>query len=392
NITISDSHATGQGGGIYIQGLNPNVSLENVTLSGSYATGQGGGIYIASQNEGNVQTTLTIANSIIENNTSVGNGGGLYISTKNTIAAGTTTTQTILTITDSVFQNNTSQGKGGGLYVETVGRTANNNVFIDKSSFISNTAYQGGGIYALTHSPSNRSSQIVTIENSTFTQNIATHSGGAIYSSNTTVNVNAFNTLHVMDSTITGNEATLYGGGIFMTSENIDTPGSNKLFLYNSIVYGNYVSNNSNDVYFNSGKNVLHGAYSLYSTIDHAPTTEYIWGTNVNNIQMALSQANLQSVFDTIEQNENGLWIASLSEDGRTIPIKKFSNVEFDGTLLGKIGNVYYFYNRNTGNWENSVDGTTYVFSASNPPYGLTNGTILSTAQNILMHGEYASR
>jgi predicted outer membrane repeat protein len=392
NLTIQGGEVNGSGGTVFIQGVNSNVSLENVTVSDSHATGQGGGIYIASQNEGNVQTTLTIVNSIIENNTSVGNGGGLYISTKNTIAAGTTTTQTILTITDSVFQNNTSQGKGGGLYVETVGRTANNNVFIDKSSFISNTAYQGGGIYALTHSPSNRSSQIVTIENSTFTQNIATHSGGAIYSSNTTVNVNAFNTLHVMDSTITGNEATLYGGGIFMTSENIDTPGSNKLFLYNSIVYGNYVSNNSNDVYFNSGKNVLHGAYSLYSTIDHAPTTEYIWGTNVNNIQMALSQANLQSVFDTIEQNENGLWIASLSEDGRTIPIKKFSNVEFDGTLLGKIGNVYYFYNRNTGNWENSVDGTTYVFSASNPPYGLTNGTILSTAQNILMHGEYASR
>lgn len=212
------------------------VAIRGLTLTNGFAE-QGAAIL-------NYET-LSLSDSIVSENAATSVGGGIY-------HAGT-----VLTITDSVFAENTA-AYGGGIY------NATQDLIISGSTFFRNTATQkGGGIYTLqgvsryaAHLPQtvlyysairslDYQYNLVTITDTTFIENSATQ-GGALYSSytnrpvyylgwcgNTSISASVLSQAYqsvntdrshseftIANSTFTGNTA-VDGGGIYNDHGNI---------------------------------------------------------------------------------------------------------------------------------------------------------------------------
>jgi predicted outer membrane repeat protein len=204
-VTIRYGNPSGDGGGIYNQGI---LTLKDSTVSSNVSVGSsGGGIYSSG--------TLTLANSTLSGNTSGTEGGGIYN------VGGT------LTLTSSTLSGNTSGWEGGGIY--NVGGT----LTLANSTISGNTAgTYGGGIYNY--------SGTLTLSSSTVRDNATSDldNGGGIYNlvgtlilTNSTVNGNTsgvgggiYNQGSILtltsltDSTVSGNTATTVGGGIYHNS------------------------------------------------------------------------------------------------------------------------------------------------------------------------------
>lgn len=120
-----------QGGAIYNTGTNPN-SFTNCIIAGNLATQEGGGIY-------NIGTPLTLINSTVTGNNATIEGGGLYLENTNlgviqntiiwnnmansvtNLASSTlTTTNSTMSYANSLIENFTPENQGG-----TVGIIAN---------------------------------------------------------------------------------------------------------------------------------------------------------------------------------------------------------------------------------------------------------------------------
>lgn len=125
-----------------------NLSLNNMIVRGGcvdsngQTSADGGGIV----NEG----TLSIMNSVIDNNQSGGYGGGL-----------TTENGTVEIIENSLFSNNTAQLRGGGLNQYNGIITA-----ITNTTFSNNLATDGGGLYV-------EDMTVLLIDHVTFSANTA---------------------------------------------------------------------------------------------------------------------------------------------------------------------------------------------------------------------------
>jgi hypothetical protein len=153
NSTVSASHASSDGGGIY-NSFSGTLTITNSTLSGNSAESAGGGF----ENAG----TATITNSTFSTNSAF-HGGGLDTYLGNS------------TITNSTFSANSATSDGGGV------RNNSGTVTITNSTFSANSATSyGGGL--------RNNSGTVTITNSTFSGNSATDGGGIyIYSGTVTL-------------------------------------------------------------------------------------------------------------------------------------------------------------------------------------------------------------
>ena len=151
---------------------NP-VELNHLVITGGLAD-NGGAIYTTGD--------LTVADSMLSENSTTGDGGAVYNDT------GT------LTVTNSTFSNNlaTESGhKGGAIYTDAGTLT------VAGSTFARNAAYSGGAIFG--------NSGVMEVSTSILSGNAARGgSAGAIYSSGT---------LTVTNSVVVGNSAE-YGGGI----------------------------------------------------------------------------------------------------------------------------------------------------------------------------------
>ena len=185
-LTVADGSAP-DGGGIYSVG--GTVNANNSTFSGnrannSYPYTRGGAIY-------NVGGTVIVNNSAFSGN-SVGSGlypygGGIYS------ASGT------VSVSNSTFRSNGGAGfysSGGGIYSKGV-LTVSNSTFTDNSAGIYGG---GGGIH---------SEGPLTVSDSTFARNYAGYGGGGIHSEGP---------LTVSDSTFARNYAGYGGGGIRVSS------------------------------------------------------------------------------------------------------------------------------------------------------------------------------
>ena len=198
-LTILDSTVTGNdaavGGGIYNDGLNATLSLQNSSVDNNIAiyvifphshAGYGGGIY-------NEEGHVTITNSSVSNNMAAYSdgvnaaGGGIY----NT---------GILTIINSTIHSNQCPAGGGIANLATLtitGSTVSGNVANGIDDFFPPIG-DGGGIL---------NSGMLTISNSTISSNTAHYSGGGISGGGS-----------ISNSTISDNAAgQLNGGGIFVT-------------------------------------------------------------------------------------------------------------------------------------------------------------------------------
>jgi predicted outer membrane repeat protein len=174
---------SGEGGGAGIR-LNDEsrMIINSVNLTTNFINGSngsadsGGGIHAPSAN------TVTINNSIIQENTGC-YGGGFY-----------SYESSVMVQNSSVNHNHAActNGWGGGFMI-----TSGEKAIIHGSSFTENTAYDGGGLYS--------SAISLTIEDSTFGFNEVTGNGGGI---------NLGNTATLENVTIRNNTAVLYGGGV----------------------------------------------------------------------------------------------------------------------------------------------------------------------------------
>lgn len=166
------------GAGLYILGKgsgSANIALTNVTVaqntyhvpaqcnSGSH---DGGGILVGFQD----QSTLTLTNSTVANNTIIGNtfsdGGGIFIDNGN------------LNLINSTLTGNVTTGGGGGLAI------LGENVFasLTGSTISNNAAKRGGGIGVGLILDFDQS--LLTMTNSTISGNSSTQSGGGLYVDN----------------------------------------------------------------------------------------------------------------------------------------------------------------------------------------------------------------
>lgn len=176
NLEIADNTSNGDGGAIALSGTT-NVALSDTTFADNAAGDQGGAVY--NEASGNQQ----IVEAAFTRNTAISDGGA--------IAHNTTTGS--LSLRNSTFTENTTQEDGGALYTR-----AGSNAALEGSRFIRNQANDNGGAAYLAGD--------TTVENSEFQDNSATQGGG--------IQVAAGSTLTAAGSTLEGNQA-VDGGGLF---------------------------------------------------------------------------------------------------------------------------------------------------------------------------------
>ena len=179
--------------------------------AGALNTGRGGAVYV-------VGGTLTMSNSILENNTAA-NGGAF-----NNSASAAPAVPATSTYIKCVFSNNSSTSTGAaGQNFSTSFLTIEGSTFTGNSG---GTA-TGGGALQLNGQ--------VRITNSTFNGNTATAGAGGAIQSNGAL-------LLLTNVTITGNTSVTFGGGLHRATTNVNG------FIRNSIIAGNNGAAASPDV------------------------------------------------------------------------------------------------------------------------------------------------
>lgn len=200
-VTITGGSATGDGGGILIDGASP--TLTNVTITNCVASGNGGGIACTNASAPTITgCTLSgnVAGSGLDNS---GNGGGI------SCTGGSNPSITESTIAGNAAQSNTlglSNAKGGGIYCNASQPT------IDTNSITDNTADDSGAGIACEAASS------ATINHNVIASNTATQSGGGILCDGSSPQITNHVSLDQSDfapGTISSNTAsTLNGGGV----------------------------------------------------------------------------------------------------------------------------------------------------------------------------------
>jgi CSLREA domain-containing protein len=197
NGKTPDGGTTSRGGGIQNGGtltMNDVVVASNQTGTGgtlNFNNGPGGG---GIDNQG----TLTITNcSVIGNNTANATAGTTPMWGGGVANTGTLTIANSVVSGNSTGNGNPNEGFGGGIYND-------GQMTVTGTSITNNTTGNGGngaGLY-------NASGRLVTINNTTFSNNSSPNSGGAIMNNGA---------VQMANSTISGNTANV-GSGIYNVS------------------------------------------------------------------------------------------------------------------------------------------------------------------------------
>ena len=164
---LTDSTATGGGGGLYATGCALDVQRTRVT--GNHAwPGSGGGVML-------LGSTGTIADGVISGNDGV-EGGGVH-QRDITAADGTVVTASTVALVRNDIRTNRGH-RGGGVYQDA-------NATLDGNMIVANDAdWTGGGAFIVGHAP--------MITGNTIAENTSTNDGGGIY-------------LHQSQATLQGN-------------------------------------------------------------------------------------------------------------------------------------------------------------------------------------------
>ena len=239
NSTIGNNEADLEGGGL--ANLGGTATLKNVTIvgnvvvTGNTAGNSGGGIFAAN-------STVTITNSQVNENQALnGDGGGIFADTNSTVTitnsqvnenqalngdgGGIFAANSTVTITNSQVNKNEAASRGGGIFIDatstlkmTGGEVRGNEATLagagilnDGNLTLKNVTVADNGQSLVLGFPVNDGGGLAnalgataTIEESTFSGNVA-NSGAGIHNQGN---------LTVINSTIGNNEADLEGGGL----------------------------------------------------------------------------------------------------------------------------------------------------------------------------------
>lgn len=233
------------GGAIYNgngDSANPaSMAIDSSTFTGNSAHSGGAITDIGG-------TTTTISNCVFANNAASEGGGAIYGAYPGTV----------LNITDSIFEyNDVSAGQGGGI---DIGLSAVLNV--SNSLFYNNTAYTNGGAIAADQQYFSTEFylSVVTITNSTFSENAARYYGGGIYSENLDLILN--------NVTLYNNTTMWYDGGGIYSASILGTQT-----FRNTIIAGNTAGRSGNDCYALSSYPLTSNDYNLVGSTDNCAFT-----------------------------------------------------------------------------------------------------------------------
>lgn len=255
---LSIEHGQTTGGGVSANGgairiIDGNLTLAQSKISNSKASGDGGGIFASSSNPTN---EITLNGTHIEGNQAP-NGGGVYVTggrfamtngssvtsnSANALGGGIYLNDTAGVIQNAIIKNNTTEfyGTGGGIVfdgVETtpITSTINNTVITENMAGTAGGIYNTGADVRITASriDSNTASdlggggilnqRLMTIQGSLIEQNQATGSGaGGGGISNLGVNAE----LTILSSEISSNAANSAGGGGIRSTSKLTINGS----------------------------------------------------------------------------------------------------------------------------------------------------------------------
>ena len=246
---------TGSGGGIYYNGKNGGVRLENGSvIGGNWVHGSGGGIFL--NNDGLYVSLMT--NCYINENMAGrfgggGSGGGIYVNGK-----------TLIQLTDSCkIAKNSGSSSGGGVHIAD-----ECTMYLSYASEISNnSARNGGGIFN-----AHDDTQINLSKDSSISGNAADANGGGIDSDNDLV-INGDGTDNITNNTakdgngggmwyaeelrikgikLSGNSAALNGGGIYCDNTSFHA------FALGGYMYimDNTVNGSRNNLYLKSSQDM----------------------------------------------------------------------------------------------------------------------------------------
>ncbi len=308
NIVLTNGFSTGNGGAIHNgssgSDMPGSVTLENSIIRNSKSNLSGGAIVSTGP--------LTITNSLLENNQAL-NGGALY---PRFAGARTTIISSTLRYNQATDATN---GWGGALLVWDGAR-----VTIQGNDIFSNTARQGGGIYAFANSS-------LTLSGGTLRENSATGNGGGLYNAITA-------TLTLTGVTFSGNTAGA-GGGLYndgtATLTNVTLSGNTTgagggLSNYGIATLTN-VTLSGNTAFFGGGGLYNYGTATL-TNVTLSGNTAGAGGGLYND-----GTATLTNI--TLSGNSAGDYGGGLSNYG----IATLTNVTLSGNTAGAGGGLYNY-------------------------------------------------
>lgn len=263
NSKFINNEAKVVGGAVYYYNwsvgdeINRTLSVEKSTFTGNIAGEKGGAIYSHGD--------ININASIFNNNKSEKDGGAIYngkdLYWYGGIEEDDDKNVGNLIVTASSFTENKAEENGGA--INTNGYTE-----IETSTFNSNQAKNGGSVYGGHDSGSSTFAEL-HVDDSNFSNNIATENGGAIYTtsdsgvySSTFTNNQAknggavYNTnedkVIIADSTFTENKASENGGAIYSSKNE----NEGQMFIADSDFKGNSAGNKGGAIYTDSTLNI----------------------------------------------------------------------------------------------------------------------------------------
>jgi|GEM_PF-1212936 len=216
DLIVTDNNNSNPVTGTGMRFRNSSSTLTDVIIKNNTSTSRGAGLYAFGS------SSLTLTNVEIDSNTAALEGGGMVVYDSSptlinvTINGNSSTTKhaggillynSSPTLTDVTINGNSAATSGGGIYCEN-----SSSPTITGGSITNNSVdYDGGGIYCV-----NSSSPIlndVTVTGNSANDVLGQYdygNGGGIFSNNSTLEING--------GSFTGNTASTGGGGIFIES------------------------------------------------------------------------------------------------------------------------------------------------------------------------------
>ena len=238
--SISGLRIEGGDGGILIDHVEADVTLNALIIAENNGTGDGGGILIESSLVSG--SVVTISNCVIANNEG-DSGGGVAVDSIGSSSSVSIQASLIIdnaalggsqdgggvaniggnavSITNTLILNNSANDDGGGVYSDTGGTLT-----ITDSSIIDNDAGDdGGGVKIISFDELETTSATFTRTRISGNTNVGGNDGGGIMMDGDPTDI-ATSTLAITDSTITDNFSDDDGGGIFVTQATATITGS----------------------------------------------------------------------------------------------------------------------------------------------------------------------
>ena len=201
----------------------------------------------------------------------------------------------------------------------------------------------------------------LSVINTTITDN-ESRDGAAIF--------NCHGELYVVDSTIVENEATRFGGAVYNFGKTAT------ISIANSVLTGNSTAATNGDVY------IREGAVAAYHSLIGAVAGNIGLAKNIGS-EIGVDAA------DVFEYEDGALvfdgCVPMISETGLAVDF---------GTLVGKTGGDWYFVDKVTKGWHQCGEdgGSRMTYDETAADFGLTDGFVIGTAQNVDSEGFAVSR